>query len=111
MNDDANPEDLGLGGLSPWKEMAAVVQSVSDLNRALGDVVIKLQADTVSNQPQTEREILRWHASLLKAGLNTVNSQIQALDRISKAAGQHAEQQRSERGASTETRTETIEIK
>lgn len=80
MNEDPMHNGFPPRGLSPWAEIAAVLQSYSDLNRTFVEILTQAQTEVATNQPGTEREILRWHATLLKAGLNLVESRIENLD-------------------------------
>lgn len=68
-------------GFVPWDEVSNVVVAVNSLFRSMVVSWNKYCADVHANAPNTEKELLRWHASLLTTCLDVVNEQLQAAER------------------------------
>ena len=73
-------------GPFPWPEATAVLRSVMELNQAFSSTWARTGSSAVENWPKTEREILKWHKTVLYMCIDVVDGAIQGIDRAEAAA-------------------------
>ena len=74
-------------GFVPWTELGNVLVALNGFGRAMLSSCSQYVQNVRENAPETEREFLRLHASLLNTGADIVKSQLEALEqRMAQAA-------------------------
>ena len=69
-------------GFMPWDEFNNMVSAINNFGRAVIVNWSGFFTNVQQNAPQTERELLRWHASFLNSCLDVVNGRIQAVEQF-----------------------------
>jgi hypothetical protein len=67
-------------GFVPWTELGNVLVALNSFGRAVLSSCSQYVQNVRENAPETEREILRLHASLLNTGADIVKNQLDALE-------------------------------
>jgi hypothetical protein len=83
-NDAAGSEATGFErshGFMPWDHFGNVVVALNNLGRAMLLTWHDYYSAVQQNSAQTERELIRWHASLLNTCLDVVNDRLDAVER------------------------------
>ena len=67
-------------GFMPWDEFNNMVSAINGFGRAFLVNWNSFFINVQENTPQTERELLRWHASFFHTCLDVVNDRLHAVE-------------------------------
>lgn len=67
-------------GFMPWDHLANVLGALNGLGRAMLVTWQGYYSAVHQNASPTERELIRWHASLLNTCLDVVNDRLRAVE-------------------------------